>query len=261
MYLAVNLVKQREVDACVSGGNTGALLMMGRHLLKTIPGIAKPAIVANIPYPESGSTGLLLDVGANVHCDARNLQEFAIMGTVLWRVSRSEERPRIALLNIGVEDHKGTEPVRQAARLLEESPVLDFVGYIEGSELYSGKADVVVCDGFAGNLAIKTSEGVVTLMSRIIRRASSGNLLIGLLGLLLRPLFKSLTDKFDPAQYNGASVLGLQGIIVKSHGNASAAGFQRAITQALQEVRFNVPSVIQENVATLGANAVDIANT
>jgi glycerol-3-phosphate acyltransferase PlsX len=261
MYLAVDLVKQGEVDACVSGGNTGALLMIGRHLLKTIPGVTKPAIVANIPYPESGESGLLLDVGANINCNARNLQEFAIMGAVLWRVLRRVERPRVALLNIGVEDHKGSDEVREAARLLEDSPMLEFAGYIEGNELFSGRADVIVCDGFAGNLAIKTSEGVVTLMKRVARQASLGSLFFRLLGILLKPFLKSLNDKFDPAQYNGASVLGLQGIIVKSHGNATVKGFERAINQAMHEVRFNVPRVIQEHVATIHVESADLATS
>lgn len=258
MYVAVNLVKQGQVDACVSGGNTGALLMIGRHLLKTIPGITKPAIVANIPYPVSGGSGLLLDVGANVSCDARNLQEFAIMGTVLWRAEHHDKLPRVALLNIGVEEHKGTEEVRQAARLLEKSAVLDFVGYIEGNELYSGKADVVVCDGFAGNLAIKTSEGVVKVLTSVIKRVICANLFSRLLGMLLSPVIKNLNAKVDPSQYNGASVLGLRGIIVKSHGNANVMGFQRAITQALQEVRSNIPSVIQEHMASIDANSLGL---
>ncbi len=253
MYIAVNLVKQGEADACVSGGNTGALLMIGRHLLKTIPGIAKPAIVANIPFPVSGRSGLMLDVGANVSCDARNLQEFAIMGAALWGVEHAEGRPRVALLNIGAEEHKGTEEVRQAARLLANASVLDFVGYIEGNELYSDKADVVVCDGFSGNLAIKTSEGVVNVMTSVIQRALSANLISRLLGKMFTSMIKALNAKVDPSKYNGASVLGLQGIIVKSHGNANANGFHRAIAQALQEVRSNVPNVIQQYMAAVDA--------
>ncbi len=261
MYIAVNLVKQGQADACVSGGNTGALLMIGRHLLKTIPGIAKPAIVANIPYPMSGGHGLLLDVGANVSCDARNLQEFAIMGAALWRVENSESRPRVALLNIGVEEHKGTEEVRQAARLLGNTTFLDFVGYIEGNELYSDKADVVVCDGFAGNLAIKTSEGVVNVVTSVIEKVMSANLLSRLIGRILASMIKTLKAKVDPSRYNGASVLGLQGIIVKSHGNANARGFQRAIAQARQEVRSSVPRVIQDYMASLDANAPDLVQS
>jgi glycerol-3-phosphate acyltransferase PlsX len=258
MYIAVNLVKQGRVDACVSGGNTGALLMIGRHLLKTIPGIAKPAIIANIPYPLSGRSGLLLDVGANISCDARNLHEFAIMGAVLRRVVHPDIRPKVALLNIGVEEHKGTEEIRQAARLLGRTGVLDFVGYIEGNELYSGKADVVVCDGFTGNLAIKTSEGVVNVVTSLVNRVLSANLLTRMLGLFFKSIGKSLNTSLDPSKYNGASVLGLQGIIVKSHGNANAAGFQRAIAQARQEIRSNVPSVIQEYMASVDADSLDL---
>ncbi len=257
MYIAVNLVKQREADACVSGGNTGALLMIGRHLLKTIPGISKPAIVAKIPYPISDGHGLLLDVGANLNCEAHNLHEFAIMGAVLWRAQHHDSKPRVALLNIGVEEHKGTEEIRKAARLLERSPLLNFVGYIEGNELYSGKADIVVCDGFAGNLVIKTSEGVVHVVTTVIRRVLSDNFLAGLLRLMFSPMLRSLTDRVDPSQYNGASLLGLQGIIVKSHGNANVRGFRHAISQAMREARSSVPGVIQERMAALDAQFVD----
>jgi phosphate acyltransferase len=248
MYLAVNLVKEKRVDACVSAGNTGALLMIGRHILKTIPGISKPAIVASIPFPIVGGRGLLLDVGANVACDAQNLLEFGVMGSVLAASINPGRNPRVALLNIGEEEHKGTEQIRIAARLMENYDALQYVGYIEGNELFSGKADVIVCDGFSGNLSIKTSEGVVKVIAGLVRQGASGNIMSRIAGLLALPLLKRMLVKIDPSQFNGASVLGLQGTIVKSHGSASISGFQSAISQALREVKDDVPKIIQEKM-------------
>ena len=249
MYLAVNLVKEKRVDACVSAGNTGALLMIGRHILKTIPGISKPAIVASIPFPLVGGRGLLLDVGANVACDAQNLLEFGVMGSVLAASINPGRNPRVALLNIGEEEHTGTEQIRIAARLMENHEALQYVGYIEGNELFSGKADVIVCDGFSGNLSIKTSEGVVKVIAGLVRQGASGNIMSRIAGLLALPLLKRMLVKIDPSQFNGASVLGLQGTIVKSHGSASISGFQSAIAQALREVKADVPKIIQEKMA------------
>jgi len=251
MYLAVNLVKDRNADACVSAGNTGALLMIGRHILKTVPGISKPAIVANIPFPLAGRRGLLLDVGANLTCDAKNLLEFAVMGSVLASSMSPGVSPKVALLNIGEEEHKGTEQIMLAAQLLERSEFVNYVGYIEGNELFTGKADVIVCDGFSGNLSIKTSEGVIKVMSGLIRQGSRGGVFAKLAGALALPLIKRMQANIDPSQFNGASVLGLQGTIVKSHGSASKDGFQSAISQALREVHHNVPDVIQSRVKEL----------
>jgi glycerol-3-phosphate acyltransferase PlsX len=248
MYLAVNLVKEKQADACVSAGNTGALLMIGRHILKTIPGISKPAIVASIPFPLAGGRGLLLDVGANVICDAQNFLEFAVMGSVLAASIKPGSNPRVALLNIGEEEHKGTEQIRLAAKLMERTETLQYIGYIEGNELFSGKADVIVCDGFSGNLSIKTSEGVVKVIAGLFRQGTTGNLMSRIAGLMALPLLNRMQAKIDPSQFNGASVLGLQGTIVKSHGSASVSGFQSAISQALREVKSDVPSIIQKQM-------------
>jgi len=251
MYLAVNLVKEKQADACVSAGNTGALLMIGRHILKTVPGISKPAIVANIPFPLTGSRGLLLDVGANVACDAKSLLEFAVMGSVLASSMIPGPRPKVALLNIGEEEHKGTEQIMLAAQLLERSETVNYIGYIEGTELFTGKADVIVCDGFSGNLSIKTSEGVIKVIAGLIRQGTRGGLFARLAGMLALPLINRMQARIDPAQFNGASVLGLQGTIVKSHGSASIKGFHTAISQALREVHDNVPDVIQSRMKEL----------
>jgi len=253
MYIAVNLVREKRADACVSAGNTGALLMIGRHVLKTIPGISKPAIVASIPFPLTGGRGLLLDVGANVVCDARNLLEFAVMGSVLASSMSPDSTPRVGLLNIGEEEHKGTTQIRQAAQLLENSGVLNYVGYIEGNELFTGKADVIVCDGFSGNLLIKTSEGVVKVIVRLLKQGTSGGFFERLAGVLAWPLLRRMQSKIDPAQFNGASVLGLQGTIVKSHGSASAQGFYSAISQAIREVSDDVPDIIERRIISLSS--------
>jgi len=225
--------------------------MIGRHILKTVPGISRPAIVATIPFPLTGGAGLLLDVGANVICDSQCLFEFAVMGSILASSLFPGCKPRVALLNIGEEQHKGTEQIMHAAQLCERSGIVNYVGYIEGHELFTGKADVIVCDGFSGNLAIKTSEGVSSVIAGLFRQGASGGLIERLTGILATPLLKRIQARVDPAQFNGASVLGLQGIIVKSHGRATERGFQCAVSQALREVQGNVPDLIQKQMKDL----------
>lgn len=249
MYLAVNMVKDGTVQACVSAGNTGALLLTGRHLLKTIPGITKPAIIASIPAPISGRRCYLLDVGANVNTSAAQLLEFAVMGSVLASSLNGIENPRIGLLNIGSEEYKGTEQIRMAAQLLEKTTTLNYVGFVEGNEIFNGRVDVVVCDGFAGNITIKTSAGVVKVMEELLRERSARNWLTRLAALIARPLLAPLQAQINPARFNGASLLGLQGIIVKSHGNAQADGFFHAIEQAFREVTDNVPQLISSRIS------------
>lgn len=245
MYRAVTMVKDSTVDACVSAGNTGALLLTGRHLLKTIPGITKPAIIASIPAPASGARCLILDVGANVNANSEQLFEFAVMGSVLASSIHGIERPRIGLLNIGSEDYKGTKQIRVAAQLLEKTTALNYTGYVEGNEIFNGRVDVVVCDGFSGNITIKTSAGVVRIIEELLNQRSSKNWLTRLATVFASPLLSPLRAQINPARYNGASLLGLQGIIVKSHGNSQADGFFYAIEQAFKEVGDNVPDLIR----------------
>lgn len=251
MFLAVNLVKEGRADACVSAGNTGALLLAGRHLLKTLPGISKPAIIASVPLHAMGRNTYILDVGANVCSSARELLEFAIMGSIqASAVSRIKE-PRVALLNVGHEEHKGTAIIREAASLLQQTDSLNYVGFVEGNEIFMDRADVVVCDGFSGNITIKTSAGVVRVIEQMLRERASSSLFSKFLAMLASPLLRQLRAQIDPAQFNGASVLGLQGIIVKSHGHAHSKAFFFAIEQALKEVTDRVPSLIAQRIEAL----------
>lgn len=254
MYLCVDMVKDKRVDACVSAGNTGALLLTGRHLLKTIPGISKPAIIATVPVPTSNRRCYLLDVGANINTDANQLVEFAVMGSVLASALDGIAQPRIGLLNIGQEEYKGTEQIRLAAQLLEKLSFLNYIGFVEGNEIFSGRVDVVVCDGFVGNVTIKTSAGVVKVISKLLQEKTLKNWLTRIAGKIASPLLRPLTDQINPARYNGASLLGLQGIIVKSHGNALTDGFFYAIEQAVKEVIDNVPELISQKMAILLAS-------
>ena len=251
MYKAVELVQQGDVEAMVSAGNTGALLMIGRHLLKTIPGIQKPAIVATIPGAARQS--YLLDVGANPECTAQQLFEFAVMGSVLAE-SLSGGAVRVGLLNIGAEQYKGTAAVRETAMRLERCQSMNYVGFVEANALFEGNVDVVVCDGFVGNVTIKSSAGVANVVKRLLdeqlaRLHASGDMAICV------ELVDSLTTQINPQRFNGASLLGLQGSIVKSHGNATAEGFAYAIRQAVKEVEREVPTLIATKVAAIMAAA------
>ncbi|HZW59055.1 MAG TPA: phosphate acyltransferase PlsX, partial [Woeseiaceae bacterium] len=224
--------------ACVSAGNTGALMATARFVLKMLPGIDRPAIIAELP--SIGGTVHMLDLGANTECSAEQLFQFAVMGAIVTADIRRLERPRVALLNIGVEDTKGHNTVKSAAALLNTSS-LNYIGYIEGNEIFSGKADVVVTDGFTGNVALKTMEGTVGLASHYLRRAFTHNAFAKLQALLARPVLKNLAVHMDSRHYNGASLVGLDGIVIKSHGSADSVAFQHAIETALVEVRNQVP--------------------
>ncbi len=254
MFLSVNLVKESRADACVSAGNTGALLLAGRHLLKTIPGVSKPAIIANIPLYEDQRHTYILDVGANVTSEAKQLHEFAIMGSILAQAVDAIAQPRVALLNVGHEEHKGTAQIRDAARLIEQTSSINYVGYIEGNEIFSNKADVVVCDGFAGNVTIKTSAGVVKVLERLLKAQASKGPFSRLMTIAAAPMLRRLRKQIDPVQFNGASVLGLQGIIVKSHGHAQVQAFYYAIEQAFKEVTDCVPQLISARMNELTMN-------
>lgn len=248
MYKAVKLLNEGRVEAMVSAGNTGALLMIGRHLLKTISGIQKPAIVASIP----GATRqcFLLDVGANPECDAQQLFEFAVMGSVLAESLQGEDA-KVGLLNIGSEQFKGTEEVRDASLLMDRCPNIDYVGFIEANELFEGKADVVVCDGFVGNVTIKTSAGVANVVKKLLTSQIFTDSSNALQDENKATLFKGLSEQINPHRFNGASLLGLQGSIVKSHGNATIEGFAYAIQQAVREAENAVPELIREKVAAI----------
>jgi phosphate acyltransferase len=243
MRVAINLVKDGVAQACVSAGNTGALMATARFVLKTLPGIDRPAIISSLPTG-TGSTHML-DLGANSDCTPEHLFQFALMGSVLVRAMQNIERPRVGLLNIGAEEIKGNDRVKRAARLLSESD-LNYIGYVEGHQIFQGVADVVVCDGFVGNVALKTMEGTARLVGGYVRQAFDRNRWTRLAGLVALPVLRSLQRSMDPRCYNGASLLGLRGIIIKSHGGADAMAFANAIRVAAIEVRKDVPQRISK---------------
>lgn len=250
MRIAINLVKDGTAAACVSAGNTGALMAIAKFVLKTIPGIDRPAIIATVP----SKTGLthVLDLGANVDCTAEHLYQFAVMGYELVRAVEDNDQPRVGVLNIGEEEIKGNEQVKQAAKLLADSH-LNFIGFVEGNDIFSGNVDIVVTDGFVGNVALKTLEGIAKLFSQSLKAEFERNIFTKLAGLVAMPVLKAFKNRYDPRRYNGASLLGLRGIVIKSHGNADRLSFANAIGIAVKEVEKDVPTRIGERVANIFA--------
>lgn len=251
LRVSINLVKERVADACVSAGNTGALMATAKFVLKMLPGIDRPAISALLPTMNPAKNVRVLDLGANVDSTAEQLLQFAIMGSVLVATVGTIKNPAVGLLNIGEEDIKGNEQVKQTAKLLSAQSEINYIGYVEGDQIYKGVADVVVCDGFVGNVALKTSEGLAKLLMQYIKDAFNRNWLTKLTGIAARPILNSLKKRLDPADYNGASLVGLQGIVIKSHGSAKAPAFAHAIEEAIIEVRNNVPEKIHAELALL----------
>jgi glycerol-3-phosphate acyltransferase PlsX len=250
MRVAIDLVKQGQADACVSAGNTGALMAIAKFVLKTIPGVDRPAIIAMMPS-RTGHTHVL-DLGANVDCTAEHLCQFAIMGYELVKAVEDREHPRVGLLNIGEEEIKGNEQVKQAAKLLTDTHI-NFVGFVEGNDIFAGNVDVVVTDGFTGNVALKAIEGFAKLLGNSLKDEFGRNLFSKLLGLLALPVLRAFRRRFDPRRYNGASLVGLRGIVVKSHGNADRVAIANAIRVAMLEVEKGVPDRIGERVAEVFA--------
>ncbi len=246
MRKAVDLIKFGEADACVSAGNTGALMAISKFVLKTISGIERPAIASFIPT-QNGST-LLLDLGANINCTAINLYQFALMGSILSKSLSVHQNfsPKVALLNIGHEAVKGTDVVKEASILINGDNTINYIGFIEGDKLYNDIADVIVCDGFAGNVALKTSEGLSKFISDIIKETFQRNIYSKILGLLTRPMVSKIRKKLDTRNYNGASLIGLNGIVIKSHGGADDRAFANAILKAKQEVQTNIIGKLKE---------------
>ncbi|MEA3410563.1 MAG: phosphate acyltransferase PlsX [Pseudomonadota bacterium] len=239
MRVAINLVKEGESDAIVSAGNTGALMATARFVLKTLSGIDRPAIMTALPSV-TGKTHML-DLGANVDCRAEHLFQFAAMGSVLANAVDGIERPRVGLLNVGQEAIKGNDQVKEANALLQDSS-LNYIGYVEGDDIYcGGNVDVVVCDGFVGNVSLKSSEGVAKMITQIIKDGFGRNVLTKAAGLVAVPVLRRVFKQMDPRTYNGASLLGLKGIAVKSHGGADAFSFENAIRIAHIEATESVP--------------------
>lgn len=246
MRVAINLVKEGRAQACVSAGNTGALMATARFVLKTLPGIDRPAIIAELPT-RKGKTRVI-DLGANVDSCAEHLFQFAIMGSALIQAVDNIPKPKIGLLNIGVEEIKGNDQVKRTAHMLAECKVMNYVGYVEGDQFYSGEVDLVVCDGFVGNATLKASEGLAKLMLAILKESFTRNWLTKLAGLIARPALSHLKKHMDPARYNGASMLGLNGIVIKSHGGASEMAFQFAIEEAVLQVKNNVVDLVRNQI-------------
>ncbi len=245
MRVAINLVKDGEAGACVSAGNTGALMATSRFVLKMLPGIDRPAISAALPTV--CGTSYMLDLGANIDATPESLFQFSVMGAELVTAITGKKNPSIGLLNIGEEEIKGNEMVKQAADILSRSD-LNYYGFIEGDDIYKGTVDVVVCDGFVGNIALKASEGLAHMVSHFIRTGFSKNLLTKISGLIALPVLKAFRSRIEPRNYNGASLLGLRGIVVKSHGGTDIMGFGNAINVAVAEVEHAVPQKIDAHL-------------
>ncbi len=251
MRVAVNLVKEGRATACVSAGNTGALMATARFVLKMLPGIDRPAIVSAFPTYHPDKVVRLLDLGANVDSSAENLVQFAVMGSVLASTVGNIQNPKVCLLNIGEEEIKGNEQVKQTAQLLMSNKVVNYAGYIEGDRMFQGDADVIVCDGFIGNITLKTTEGVVFLIRQLIKDAFMRNGWTRFLGLLVKPILKSFAKRVDPGRYNGATLIGLQGTVIKSHGGANRFEFANAIEEAMKSAAANIPERIRHEVEIL----------
>lgn len=248
MRVALNLVKDGTAMACVSAGNTGALMATARYVLKTLPGIDRPAIISALPTIK-GHTHML-DLGANVDSCADHLFQFAVMGSILTSAVDNIQHPTVGLLNIGEEEIKGNERIKEAGRLLSASNI-NYVGFIEGDDIFKGTVDVVVCDGFDGNVALKTSEGLAHMVSYYMKQEFMRSMWTRLAGLIARPVLQAFRNRIDPARHNGASLVGLNGIVIKSHGGADARSFATAIKEAAIEIHKNVPEQIGQHIEAM----------
>ena len=247
MRVAINLVKQGRAQAAISSGNTGALMATARFVLKTLPGIDRPAIVSAIPSVNGHVH--MLDLGANAECSAEQLFQFAVMASALINAVHGIERPSVALLNIGEEEIKGNEVIKAAAALLQAS-TLNYVGFVEGDGIFLKDIDVVVCDGFVGNVALKTGEGVAKMIRQFMHEEFTRSIGTKLAAIAAMPALKALGKRIDPRNYNGASLAGLNGIVIKSHGSADALAFGNAIRVAIKEVQQDVPARITHLMAS-----------
>lgn len=248
MWLALDAVKKGEADVAVSAGNTGALMAMAKFNLKTLPGIERP-VIAGL-WPTLKGSSIVLDLGASIGADAESLVDMAVMGSAMARVLYDLDRPSVGLLNIGVEEVKGLEPVREAGRILRENPLphIDYIGFVEGDDIGRGKANVVVTEGFAGNIALKTAEGTAHQFADYLKHAISQSIWSKIGYLLARPAFRMLRDKMDPRKSNGGVFLGLNGVVIKSHGGTDPEGFAAAIDMGFNMVRHELLAKISEMI-------------
>ncbi|MCV6604880.1 MAG: phosphate acyltransferase PlsX [Porticoccaceae bacterium] len=252
MWKAISAVEQGDADACISAGNTGALMAMGLIQLRLYPGIERPAICAVLPALERRT--YLLDAGANLDCTPQQLHQFAAMASCLVRTLDGMDNPEVGLLNVGSEDQKGAQCVRDAAELLAQDSAINYRGFVEGDDIYKGATDIVVCDGFNGNVALKAGEGAARMIGERLKAALHSTWYTRLVGALAKPVLLHFRHSIDPAQYNGASFLGLRGIVVKSHGSACQLGFAQALQVALKEAQMNLSRQIEQAFASDQAN-------
>lgn len=253
MRVAITQVKDGKAQACVSAGNTGALMAIARYVLKTLSGVDRPAICSVLPNQKDGPT-YMLDLGANVDCEPHHLHQFAIMGTVLVRAMEGIAKPTIGLLNVGTEDIKGNDLVKQTARLLQadhEKGLLNFFGNVEGNDIFKGTTDIVVCDGFVGNVTLKASEGLARLVKTVLTTEFKRSWVTMLGALIARGALNAISRRLNPSRYNGASLLGLRGLVFKSHGSADAYSFEWAIRRAYDAAKYNLLSHISSSIAEL----------
>jgi glycerol-3-phosphate acyltransferase PlsX len=259
MRVAIELVKDGKAQACVSAGNTGALMAVSRYVLKTMPGVDRPAICSILPNQNDGPT-YMLDLGANVDCEPHHLHQFAIMGSVLVSAMENKERPTIGLLNVGTEEIKGNEVVKATGKLLREDHdkgVLNFYGNVEGNDIFKGTVDIVVCDGFVGNVTLKAVEGLGRFVKNALTSEYKRNIWTKLSYLMGRGVVNNFSNRFNPSRYNGASLLGLRGLVFKSHGGADAYSYEWAIKRAFDAAKYNVQEHLSEKIAELMPRAPD----
>jgi len=248
MRKAIDLVKEGKAQACISAGNTGALFFIAHYVLKTLAGVERPALISSLPTHDEDKHVFMLDLGANVFCSANVLYQFALMGSVMAEQVDDLNKPRVALLNMGEEDIKGSDHIKEAASKLIDNPAINYIGYVEGHDIFTNKADVIVCDGFVGNVALKTCEGVARLVYLKLKRILSEHVFARLVGKILAPSLKKLFKPLNPDQYNGASLIGLRGIVIKSHGNANVTAFYTSIFEAIKEVERQMPTKIKKKL-------------
>ncbi|MCL2296760.1 MAG: phosphate acyltransferase PlsX [Proteobacteria bacterium] len=256
MRVAIDLIKSGEAQACVSAGNTGALMAIGKFVLKTLRGIDRPAIATQLPNTRGVST--MLDLGANVNCTPEQMLQFAIMGSALSAAIEGNDNPTVGLLNIGEEETKGNEMVKEAAELLRRSG-LNFYGNVEGNDIYKGTTDVVVCDGFVGNVALKTSEGLVQMLYQFLKDEYTRNWRTRLAALISYRVLKSFKSRLDPRRFNGATLVGLRGVVIKSHGSADELAFECALRKAYQEVAHGMLDRIAQRIEAVSAQLPSVA--
>jgi glycerol-3-phosphate acyltransferase PlsX len=253
MRVAISLVKDGQAQACVSAGNTGALMAVSRYILKTIPGIDRPAICTLLPNQKNAAT-YMLDLGANVDCEPQHLHQFALMGSALVSALEGKAKPTVGLLNVGEEEIKGNELVKQTAELLRadhEKGVINFFGNVEGNDIFEGTTDIVVCDGFVGNVVLKASEGLGRFVKRVLTTEFKSNILNMLGALIATGAIKAISRRMNPSRYNGASLLGLRGLVFKSHGGEDAYGYEWAIKRAFDAAKYDVISRISKSIEEL----------